>query len=64
MERRHLVITENANGMGGLLRKIRVATALMVLFAVFHPSIAKAQTQQYNQTVYQDFVKQCIGPAV
>lgn len=47
-----------------LLRRTRIATLLLVDMFVFQPVLAKAQTKQIAPTLYQDFVKQCIGPSV
>jgi hypothetical protein len=52
-------------GASILLRRTRIATLLLlVVVFTFHPVLAEAQTKQIDQTVYQDFVKQCIGPTV
>lgn len=48
-----------------MLHRTRIATLLLlVLVFTFHPVLVEAQTEQIDQSVYQDFVKQCIGPAV
>jgi hypothetical protein len=48
-----------------LLRRTRIATLLLLMVVfTFHPVLAEAQVKQIDPMVCQDFVKQCIGPAV
>ena len=53
-----------SRGASILLVRSRIAISLLVVMFVFLPILAKAETKQIDQTVYQDFVKQCVGPSV
>lgn len=47
------------------IRRFLQAVVISVVFlGLYQPVMAQAQSKQIDQTTYEDFVKQCVGPTV